>query len=126
MPQKLFSCFLTLLILISMTLADIYDNCGDNGDNCLIQNKGNKPDPDSGSGDCLAEKNCRVIASFDKLADGRIKFELEAQFEGADDGNHWTGIGFIKWFDQRINYCKRRKNLLHIYPRRCHQTDTSR
>ena len=56
MSRRLFSCFLTLLILISMTLADIYDNCGDNGENCLIQNKGNKPDPDSGSGDCLAEK----------------------------------------------------------------------
>ena len=54
MSQK-FSCFLTLL-LIQATLADIYDNCGGNGDNCLIQNKGNKPDPDSGSGDCLAEK----------------------------------------------------------------------
>ena len=27
------------------------------------------------------------------MTDGRIKFELEAQFEGADDGNHWTGIG---------------------------------
>ena len=50
-----FSCFLTLL-LIQITLADIYDNCGGNGENCLIQNKGNKPDPDSGSGDCLAEK----------------------------------------------------------------------
>ena len=56
MSQKLFLCFLTLLFLISITLADIYDNCGDNGENCLIQNKGNKPDPDSGSGDCLAEK----------------------------------------------------------------------
>ena len=54
MSQK-FSCFLTLL-LIQITLADIYDNCGGNGENCLIQNKGNKPDPDSGSGDCLAEK----------------------------------------------------------------------
>ena len=50
-----FLCFLTLL-LIQTTLADIYDNCGGNGENCLIQNKGNKPDPDSGSGDCLAEK----------------------------------------------------------------------
>ena len=50
-----FSCFLTLL-LIQITLADIYDNCGGDGENCLIQNKGNKPDPDSGSGDCLAEK----------------------------------------------------------------------
>ena len=56
MSQKLFSCFLTLSLLISITLADIYDNCVDNGENCLIQNKGNKPDPDSGSGDCLAEK----------------------------------------------------------------------
>ena len=54
MSQKI-SCFLTLL-WIQITLADIYDNCGGNGENCLIQNKGNKPDPDSGSGDCLAEK----------------------------------------------------------------------
>ena len=51
-----FTCFLTFLLLIKITLADIYDNCGGNGENCLIQNKGNKPDPDSGSGDCLAEK----------------------------------------------------------------------
>ena len=54
MSQKI-SCFLTLL-WIQITFADIYDNCGGNGENCLIQNKGNKPDPDSGSGDCLAEK----------------------------------------------------------------------
>ena len=33
------------------------------------------------------------MSTFQKLDDGRVKFELQAEFETADDGDHWTGIG---------------------------------
>jgi len=72
---------------------DIYANCDEAGINCIVQNKGNGRGPGRGSDDCRAEKNCRVVSTFQKLDDGRIKFELQAEFENAGNGDHWTGIG---------------------------------
>ena len=82
---------LSLIVLIAslaLSSADIYDNCGTNGENCFAI-----PPFLTSVKTCIARRTCKVVASFNRVSEG-IQFEIEAKYNGVDDGSHWVGLGF--------------------------------
>ena len=75
--------------MLALTSADIYDNCGANGENCFAI-----PKFESDVKTCIAQRDCTVVTSFNRMNEGMIKFEIEAKFNGVDDGSYWVGLGF--------------------------------
>lgn len=80
---------LLLLALAAFAQADIYDNCGSNGQNCFAI-----PLFESDIPTCLAQKDCKVITSWQRQNDDSVKFQMEAQYAGVDDGGHWVALAF--------------------------------
>ena len=80
---------MAFMALLALTSADIYDNCGANGDNCFAI-----PLFESDVKTCIAQRDCTVVTSFNREASGMIKFQIEAEYNGVDDGSHWVGLGF--------------------------------
>lgn len=80
---------MAFMALLALTSADIYDNCGANGENCFAI-----PLFESDVKTCIAQRDCTVVTSFNREASGMIKFQIEAEYNGVDDGSHWVGLGF--------------------------------
>ena len=83
------SLLMAFMALLTLTSADIYDNCGANGENCFAI-----PKFLSSVERCIAKRNCKVVTSFNRIEEGMIKFGIEAVYNGVDDGSHWVGLGF--------------------------------
>ena len=79
---------MVFMALLALTSADIYDNCGANGENCFAI-----PQFESDVKTCIAQRDCTVVTSFNRVPEG-IQFEIEAKYKGVDDGSHWVGLGF--------------------------------
>ena len=80
---------MAFMAMLALTSADIYDNCGANGENCFAI-----PKFESDVKTCIAQRDCTVVTSFNRMNEGMIKFEIEAKFNGVDDGSYWVGLGF--------------------------------
>ena len=76
---------MAFMAMLALTSADIYDNCGANGENCFAI-----PKFESDVKTCIAQRDCTVVTSFNRMNEGMIKFEIEAKFNGVDDGSHWV------------------------------------
>ena len=62
---------MAFMALLALTSAEIYDNCGANGDNCFAI-----PLFESDVKTCIAQRDCTVVTSFNREASGMIKFQI--------------------------------------------------